>query len=240
MNPEQLKEMQEITWFHTMELDGVMTKGIDNTQVKLKFIQMPKDLTGKTVIDVGAWDGFYSFEAERRGAEVLAIDTVKWKEGLTLVGDKIGFTEDKEIFHTGKRGFNFAHKILNSKVKSEEIEVMDLKVHRGDKRFKGFDLVLCLGLLYHMKDPFGMCRVMYDITADGGMMILETHLDCEVEGVMGKPMMRFYPNKEWANDPTTWWGPNPKCVEAMLKAAGFKEINLIRLNNHRGYFHARK
>ena len=96
MNPEQLKEMQEIQWWHTMELDGVMTKGRDNSAQKLKLIQMPEKLDGKSVIDVGAWDGFFSFEAERRGAkDVLAIDTVMWKEGPTFNVQK-----NREVMHT--------------------------------------------------------------------------------------------------------------------------------------------
>ena len=231
MRPEQLKEMNEIDWWHNMQLDGVMTKGRDYTQEKLLSIQMPKDLTGKTVIDVGAWDGFFSFEAERRNAkEVLAIDTIMWKEHPTFNVQK-----NRETMHTGKKGFNFARKILKSKVLSDEIEVMDLR-----KQPFRFDLVLCLGILYHMEDPFGMCKVMYDITADDGMMILETHLDCEYENIMGKPMMMFYPNKECNNDIGTWWGPNVKCVEGMLKAAGFNEVKMILKNNNRGVFHAWK
>ena len=230
MNPEQLKEMNEIDWWHTIKLDGVQTPGRDNSEWKLSTLQMPKDLTGKSVIDVGAWDGFFSFEAEKRGADVLAIDTVMWKEGPTFNSQK-----NIETMHTGKRGFNFAHKILNSKVKSEEIEVMDLNKHG-----KVADLVLCLGILYHMKDPLGMCKVMYDICADDGMLILETHMDA-LE-IKDKSLMVFYPNKECNNDPGTWFGPNPKCVAEMLKVAGFNEVKMIYCNhqNNRGVFHAWK
>ncbi len=218
MNPEQLKEMNEIKWWHQIELDGVVTKGVDFSKEKLQAIQMPKDLKGKSVIDVGAWDGFFSFEAEKRGATVLAIDSVMWQE-------------EHETFTTKKRGFDLAHKILKSKVRAIECEVMDLDV--GNK----FDLVLCLGILYHMKDPFGMCRIMHDICADDGMLILETHCDALNEL---KPGMIFYPTNECNNDSANWWGPNIKCVEDMLKVAGFKEIKLISLNNQRGIFHAWK
>lgn len=230
MNPEQLKEMNEIDWWHSIMLDGVTTPGRDDSQLKLQAIQMPKDLTGKSVIDIGAWDGFFSFEAERRNAKsVLAIDSVMWKEHPTFNVQK-----GREVMHTGKKGFDFAHKILNSKVKDIECEICDLNIE-----YK-YDLVLCLGILYHMKDPFGMCQVMYDITADGGMCILETHLDCEVGNIMGHPMMMFYPTNECNNDNGTWWGPNSKCVESMLKVAGFNEVKMIFKNNNRGVFHAWK
>jgi len=235
MNPEQLKEMNEIDWWHKINLGDVrnkpiITPGRDESELKLQTIQMPNDLTGKSVIDVGAWDGFFSFEAERRGADVLAIDTVMWKEGPTFDVQK-----NIEVMHTGKKGFNFAHKILNSKVRSKEIEVMDLR----KEEIGQFDLVLCLGILYHMKDPLGMCKVMYDITKEDGMCILETHMDCME---INKPIMAFYPNKECNNDPGTWWGPNPQCVEAMLRVAGFDEVKMVFSDKrtHRCVFHAWK
>lgn len=227
MNPEQLKEMNEITWWHKMLLDGVLTNGKDETLSKLMCIKMPPDLKGKTVIDVGAWDGFFSFEAERRGAKVLAIDTIAWQRDF--MWDP---RQNKEMPHTKKAGFNFAHKILKSNVESKEIEVMDLSKEIGE-----FDLVLCLGILYHLKDPFGMCRKMFDITKKDGMLILETQIDKED---IKEPVMAFYPTNECNNDSSNWWGPNPECVEKMLKSAGYKEVKRISINNNRGRFHAFK
>ena len=66
-----------INWFHTIDLgNGVVTPGDDNSPVKLKRLAFPPDLSGKTFLDIGAWDGFFSFEAERRGAaRVLATDS---------------------------------------------------------------------------------------------------------------------------------------------------------------------
>jgi len=226
MNPEQLKEMNEIKWWHKIELDGVLTKGIDESQAKLNAILMPEDLTGKTVIDIGAWDGFFSFEAEKRGAKVLAVDTVMWDNNHPN-------NTMKEHWNTGKKGFNFARKMLNSKVKDKEVEVNDLSKETVGE----FDLVLCLGILYHMEDPLRMCRRMFDITKEGGMLILETHCDGLNEP---KPGMIFYGDTLLNEDPGNWWGPNIKCVEEMLKAAGFKKINLISLNHQRGIFHAFK
>lgn len=233
MNPEQLKEINEIDWWHDMELDGIMTNGEDYTQDKLAVIQMPEDLTGKSVIDVGAWDGFFSFEAERRGGKVLAIDTLAWERGWET-GNK--------IWKTGKQGFDFAHKILNSKVESKNIEVMDLDKNwfgfvKGHPNFQ-FDLVLCLGILYHMKNPLGMCQVMYDICKSDGLLIIESHFDVDDE----KPLMKFYPTDELNRDSGNWWGPNPQCIEAMLRAVGFKDIKKVLQDNkaYRVVFHARK
>ena len=225
MNPEQLKEMNEIKWWHQIELDGVITNGIDFSQVKLNAIQMPTDLTGKTVIDIGAWDGFFSFEAEKRGAIVTACDTVMWNTEHP--------NNTMKEWNTGKKGFDFAKKILNSKVEDIEVEINNLSKSRVGQ----FDLVLCLGILYHMEDPLRMCRRMFDITKEGGMLILETHCD-DIQDT--KPGMVFYGKNVLNNDPGNWWGPNIKCVQEMLEIAGFGKVDLISLNNQRGIFHAWK
>ena len=68
--------MDEINWFHSIPLDdGTVTPGLDSSMDKLEQVCLPKDLSGKTVLDIGAWDGFFSFQAEKAGAErVLATD----------------------------------------------------------------------------------------------------------------------------------------------------------------------
>jgi len=74
------EEVSKLRWFHKMDLgDGIETPGIDNSPEKLKTLKMPQRLDGVTVLDIGAWDGFFSFEAERRGAKrVLATDSFCW------------------------------------------------------------------------------------------------------------------------------------------------------------------
>ena len=71
------ERVAEIDWFHSIELaPGLKTRGSDDTARRVDILQIPEDLTGKTVLDVGAWDGFFSFEAERRGAaRVVALDS---------------------------------------------------------------------------------------------------------------------------------------------------------------------
>ena len=95
-----LKNMDEIKWFHSIPLnDGTVTPGLDASMAKLEQICLPEDLSGKTVLDIGAWDGFFSFQAERNGAKrVLATDHFCWS------GPGWG-TKD---------GFHFLHNALNS------------------------------------------------------------------------------------------------------------------------------
>ena len=135
MDSRVREEIAGIDWYHTIDLgNGIVTPGVDNTRERLPVMQMPPDLTGKSVLDIGAWDGFFSFEAERRGASrVLAVDSFSWH------GAGWG-TKD---------GFDCARRVLNSRVEDLEIEVLDLSAATVGT----FDLVLFLSVLYHMKHP---------------------------------------------------------------------------------------
>jgi tRNA (mo5U34)-methyltransferase len=198
------RHVARITWFHQIDLrNGIITPGIDPSAEKLKNFGIPDDLSGLSVLDIGAWDGFFSFEAERRGARyVLATDSFCWGGG--------GWGT--------KEGFNLAHKVLRSKVRSKTVDVMDL----SPQTVGVFDLVLCLGVLYHMRHPLLALERVFGVT--GKELILETHLDmldCN------RPAMAFYPGDECALDPTNWCGPNPAMVVAMLKNVGFREVKIF-------------
>jgi len=132
------QRIDAIRWCHPLELRGIQTRPQWHVRRRftrrLKFLQIPEDLTGKSVLDIGAWDGFFSFECERRGASrVLAVDTFAWD-------------------HYGKDGFLLAHEALNSKVEhrrlaAEEIDAATLGT---------FDVVLFLGVFYHLRSPISV------------------------------------------------------------------------------------
>ena len=180
--------------------NGIVTPGLEKTTAeKLDWIGLPRDFSGKTVLDVGAWDGFFSFECERRGAKrVLATDSLMWR------------------LETGRAGFDTAREALGSTVESLEIDVMELAPERVGGTF---DVVLFLGVLYHMRDP--MLALERAASVTGERMILETHLDVLD---VPRPAMAFYPFDELAGDASNWVGPNLLAVEAMLRATGFREV----------------
>jgi len=219
MNPEKLKqEIAKYKWFHTIELgNGIVTPGIDDTPRKLKSIGIPDSLRGMTVLDLGAADGFFSFEAERRGAQrVLATDLpVPGTRGL------------------GER-FALARESLGSRVEDLGIDVYDL----SPEKVGVFDVVLFLGVLYHLKHPLLALERVFSVT--GSLLILETHVDmCDHL----RPAAAFYPGAELNNDPSNWWGPNEAAVVGMLKTVGFREVkvfsrNLISPQRGRMVFHA--
>ena len=197
-------EIAKITWFHKIDLgQGRVTPGIDDTPAKLSRIGLPADLAGRSVLDVGAWDGFFSFEAERRGAgRVLATDHFIW-DGIGDWG--------------GKQGFELAHRLLESSVESQHIDVLDL----SPSAVGNFDVVLFLGVLYHMRHPLLALEKVASVTSD--LLILETHVDLLH---VARPAIAFYPGKELGSDRTNWCGPNPAMVEAMLRDVGFREVRL--------------
>src|SRR5205809_2608018 len=125
-----------IRWYHTIDLGGgVVTAGVDDSRLRLAQIHLPESLHGKTVLDIGAWDGFFAFECERRGAaRVVAADHFSWHG--TGWGTKAGFT--------------LAREALGSRVEDVDIDVMDL----SPERIGSFDVVLFLGVLYHVRHPF--------------------------------------------------------------------------------------
>jgi len=205
MNRDELRQqVAAIRWFHRIDLGGgVVTPGLDDTPAKLARIKMPTDLTGKSVLDIGAWDGFFSFEAERRGASrVLAVDSYCWS------GEGWG----------KKAGFELARRSLNSKVEDREMEVLDL----SPSIVGTFDLVLFFGVLYHMRHPLLALEKVSSVTKSH--LILETKVDLLS---LRAPAMAFYVGDELNHDPTNWWAPNISGLTDMLRAVDFKRFDVV-------------
>jgi tRNA (mo5U34)-methyltransferase len=200
LTPEVLQaEIAKIPfWYHRIDLgDGIVTPGRADTEWGHTgdTIGMPASLSGKTVLDIGAWDGFYSFEAERRGAKrVLATDHFAWTT------------------YEAKAGFALARRALRSNVEDMNVDVMDL----SPERVGVYDVVLFLGVLYHMRHPMLALEKVAAVT--GEQLIVETHVDLLD---VTRPAMAFYPGTELSGDATNWCGPNPAMVLAMLQVAGF-------------------
>jgi tRNA (mo5U34)-methyltransferase len=184
-----------IRWFHTIDVgQGVVTPGVGGNTRTLRRLGLPQRLDGLSVLDVGAADGFYSFEAERRGAErVLAIDTFcSWGT---------------------REGFDLARRALRSRVEDKRIDVFDLSPHTTGV----FDLVLFLGVLYHLRHPLLALGRIFSVT--GNHLILETHVDllhCRQSAVA------VYRGG---------CGPNTAAVIAMLRSVGFRRIAVVSQNS---------
>jgi len=202
--PDLERRVAAHRWYHSIDLGGgIVTHGIDDTPVRLARLDLPASLEGLSVLDIGAWDGFFSFECERRGAaRVVATDYYSWH------GSGWG----------AKAGFELAREALGSHVEDVDVDVMDI----APGRLGTFDLVLFLGVLYHLRHPLLAIEKIAAITR--GTLILETVVD--LVG-LGRPAMAFYPDRELKADPTNWWGPNQEAVVGMLKSAGFDDVRVV-------------
>lgn len=205
-------------WFHRYEVvPGVVTPGVYDPAPLLELLALPDDLSGKRVLDVGARDGFFSFEAERRGADVLALDF--------MPPERTGFAVGARL-----RGSSVEYRVDN---------VYNL----APERHGLFDLVLCLGVLYHLRNPLlGLDRLWGVCNSD---MLLETQIRSGRERRLGgvaeehEPLMEFHPEDSLNGDHTNWWSPNPAALRAMLESACF-EVAEMQVLPTRAVVHARR
>jgi tRNA (mo5U34)-methyltransferase len=198
-------------WYHSIELPGGRAiEGVISLETRKKRVAqfpIPDDLRGKRVLDIGAWDGWFSFEMERRGAEVVAVDCV-----------------DLETFR-------YAHRALGSKVDYRQLDVYEMTPERLGR----FDIVLFLGVLYHLKHPvLGLERVCA-LTKD--LAIVESYITDAEAAQSGTndtlPSMEFYETDLLGDQIDNWVGPNLECLMAMARTAGFARVNLQGFNGDR-------
>jgi tRNA (mo5U34)-methyltransferase len=201
---ELRSHVSSIRWYHTLDLGGgIVTQGVDDTPLRLARLDLPPSLSGRTVLDVGAWDGFFSFEAERRGASrVVASDYYSWH------GAGWGT----------KAGFELARTALGSRVEDLDLDVMDLSPERAGT----FDVVLFLGVLYHLPHPLLALERVASVTRQ--LLIVETVVD--MVGIR-RPAVAFYPGRELNDDPTNWWAPNDAAMHGMLRTVGFQRVRTV-------------
>jgi tRNA (mo5U34)-methyltransferase len=209
----RVRELGE--WFHNIDLGGVQTAPHhflgDYPAVKWRRFEgaLPLDMHGMTVLDIGCNAGFYSIEMKRRGAErVVAIDS------------------DKDYLDQGR----FA-----AEVSGVDLEFRELSVYDVGTLGERFDLVLFLGVLYHLRHPLLALDLIHehvarDLLVFQSMQRGSTEIEpleqdyafteVEVFDRPGFPKLHFI-EARYAGDPTNWWAPNRACSEAMLRSAGF-------------------
>lgn len=232
------KTVEDISWFHSVDLgDGVVTPGVKSPELlraEFDSLGLPSDMTGLRVLDIGAWDGFFSFEAESRGADVVALDHYVWSVDTTALNahnrdraaqglpaqpaDTVpGMWDPKRL--PGKAGFDLAHARRKSRVKVEvgDTTTMDLAP------LGTFDVVLYLGVLYHLQDPIGALRRLRTLTR--GRALIET-ASLTVPGNEDRALWQFIEGTELNGDPTNWWVPTVEGALAACRAAGFSEVSV--------------
>lgn len=226
-------------WFHSIDLGhGIVTPGTkspEQLQHELGVLQIP-DLRGKSVLDIGAWDGFFSFEAERRGAKrIVALDHYIWSIDPHVYGRYVKqckregkvFQEATEVPEAwqpgklpGKRGFDFARRALKSKVEPVVGNFMEMDL----AKIGTFDVVFYLGVLYHMRHPLLALQRLASVTRE--VAVIETHA-VYVPACEQHALCEFYETTELNGDASNWWAPNRKGLEGLCRAAGFRKVENV-------------
>lgn len=209
-----------IQWFHAWPLvPGVNIKGMSPMLERAHYFQIPEDLSGKRVLDIGCAEGFFTFLAESRGAEVVAIDC--WP----------------------REGFFLAHEVLNSKVEFHQMSIYDLR----PEDLGLFDIVFFFGVYYHLKNPILALERIASMTREWALvesqiMVLPARapaldltrlwrrLRHQPPPAIPEPedaLSRFLEHDEFNRDPTNWWIPNTSCLLQTIRAAGFPRAELV-------------
>ena len=203
---------QKNTWYHTININGIQVKNSrTSTQYQMWVSQaIPVDLTGKSILDIGCSDGFYSFLCEHRNANrILAMDY----EGVDIQ-KKMPESEKKNITNN----FELYKKFLDSKVEYRNIDVNDIDLIK-----ETFDFVLFFGVYYHLENLISVLKKIYSVVDDS--VFLAGHI-LESEN----PIMYYYDTSQIKDNPD-FFSPivaSPQCLINIAKGiCGFKNAELI-------------
>lgn len=195
-------------WFHTFCLnrkERIYTPGAARDhRYRLPFL--PANFRGMRVLDVGAFDGFYAFLAERRGAsQVVAVDNEQYR---SWVEARWG------VELSGGEGFRAIHGLLGSRVEYRCLDAFEL-VALGEQ----FDLVLCFGLLHRVDDPVGLLRVLRSVTGRNGSILVETY--GVPSRVSGSWIHVPEAGETYQGDEFVYWGFGRTALDRLARTAGF-------------------
>jgi tRNA (mo5U34)-methyltransferase len=227
-------ESEEICWSHSIDLGDEITPGAKSPEVlegEWNELGLPP-LRGKTVLDIGAWDGYFSFRAEREGAaRVVALDHYVWSTRIPEYYEYYERTrrtgEEYVAPHLvprlwdpqglpGRAGFDRAKARLKS-----HVEPVVLDFSNDDLSALGrFDVVIFAGVLYHLENPMAALRRLASVTRE--MAAIRT-VAVHVPNV-NSAIWEFYPGSELEGDSTNWWAPNKLALEGAIRAVGFGRV----------------
>jgi tRNA (mo5U34)-methyltransferase len=201
------KQSGQLFWYHTFKELGLDVSGVDSLEgVRWKAKAIPDNLNGKSVLDIGTWDGYFAFLCERRGASrVVAIDNLAHGWGMAT--------------------FEYAKSQLSSKVEFRKADIRYFDV--GEK----FDVVLYMGVYYHMPDPYSGFGKISLLTRD--LAVIEGACEPSNDSFL-RWMIGSHP------DPTYFWRPSLPCLKNMLLHTGFHSVDIVDFKGDRVLLRAYK
>ena len=203
------ERLPDITWYHTQELGpGLVTPGMFDLRPFVERYGLPADMTGMRALDVGTFEGFWAFEMERRGAQVVALDVdriqdLDWPPRLRPAED-------------GRRGegFELAKEALGSSVTRVGRSIYDATPERLGGRF---DLVFCGSVLIHLRDPMLALERMAALCGD--RLVFADEYSRRLSW-LPFDAAEFRGHTRWS----TWWRPSIRAWLTMLETAGFENV----------------
>jgi tRNA (mo5U34)-methyltransferase len=205
-------EAATISWYHTLELpDGVVTEGWFDLRPYVSEYGLPERMDGMRALDVGTWDGFWAFEMERRGAEVVALDLDDERE---LDWPPRRRPQSFSATPRGE-GFRFAHRALGSRVE----RVVRSIYHATPEELGSFDLVFCGSVLIHLRDQFLALERIANLCR--GTFILAEEYD-RLTSLLRLPLSRFRADRD---SDVVFWQPSVRAWKRMMWAAGFDRVD---------------
>jgi tRNA (mo5U34)-methyltransferase len=219
MTPETVtddarRSVEQQSWYHTLEVvPGLVTKGWFDLRPHVRDYHLPERMDGMRVLDVGTWDGFWAFEMERRGADVVALDVEHESEYDWPPRRR------PEHFAELRRGDGFR---LLKELKGSRVERVHCNVYEATpERLGTFDLVFCGAVLIHLRDQLlalerlaGLCH---------GRLVIAEEYD-RLTSLLPFPVSRYHADRDAA---VVFWLPARKTWKRMLWTAGFDDVREV-------------
>ncbi len=210
------RKLNSLAWYHWMRFRAggrelatpTPQQRTDRIWAALVELGLPEDMSGMRALDLGCCDGFYSFVMEQRGAEVTSLDYRDVSQG----------------------GFGVARDLIGSRIEPQVATVYEL----APERIGRFDVVLFLGVLYHLRHPILALDKIRGVTQAGGMLFVESGIDPDRED----PVATFHARDSWDGNWTNWFRPTDAAVLAWLDATEFRVTASARPVRNRGCYAA--
>ena len=202
-------------WYHTIELPGdLVTPGFFDHRSVIGRYPFPVDMSGLRVLDVGSADGFFSFEMERRGANVVSLDAPDRSKLDFPV--PLRSRSEGDRFKTLVDNFDLVREVLGSKVERRLLSAYEI----APETVGTFDAVFVGSVLVHLRDPVGVLMKLASVCT--GKLLM-------VEGIDGRLDRRSVPAArfEGMSPHLTWWIPNRAGWSDMLQSAGFGQVEQL-------------
>ncbi len=219
-------------WYHTVDLgNGIATPGDYDFRSDLAAFRFPENMSGMKVLDVGAATGFFSFEFERRGAEVTAIELpslLDWdiihgeqEEAIDLLKAYHKSSSIEETYYRHLKGpFDYCHSQLRSSVKRVFSSVYDLTPELlGNQQF---DIVFAGDILLHLFSPLQALNVIAPLCKN--KLIITSDVFPDASSI---PLMRFLGTENKKRSKRFWWNFNQQCIEEMMLRVGFTDVSVV-------------